>query len=69
MYTRSELAEKLAAKEVAFPYGLLANEYDDIIKHLQYQNKLSKGLIKIISTKIKKSYPKKNQSTTSPPSS
>ena len=80
MYKRNELAEKLSKREAPLPYGLLANEYEDIIKHLQYQNKIrnTKGFyglaidlpltryIKKCKIKINK---RRNHSTNSPLSS
>jgi hypothetical protein len=80
MYKRNELAERLSKREAPLPYGLLANEYEDIIKHLQYQNKIrnTKGFyglaidlpltryIKKCKIKINK---RRNHSTNSPLSS
>ena len=80
MYKRNELAERLSKREASLPYGLLANEYEDIIKHLQYQNKIrnTKGFyglaidlpltryIKKCKIKINK---RRNHSTNSPLSS
>lgn len=42
MYKRKELAEKLAETETKNPYGLIETEYEDIIKYLQKQGRISK---------------------------
>ena len=69
LYTKQELSEKLAEKEIFLPYGLIETEYKEIITKLQQKNQISKkGNLRIIK-KARNPFAKKFYSTYSSSSS